>query len=241
MDARIIQKFGITYTQVYWESTTTKDPLWSTGNTINNVYSSTCVKIKKITVLSMSTTESRGCTPQNTQPSESIIPQSRIKIQRKKEVEMAIIFHWGTGDLYFCLSLDLSSNAKEMVRGARKWSPLQPWLPQLSGWQQELGYNRAFSYRTKPSVSKGWCTLWVERALNCPLVSTGSKGWVLTFFFSRSSHIPITLRIQFWQTFVLIWSVKGKRGEVMRLRSLGLCTSTFHSNFHPENDFSLRL
>ena len=93
MDARIIQKFGITYTQVYWESTTTKDPLWSTGNTINNVYSSTCVKIKKITVLSMSTTESRGCTPQNTQPSESIIPQSRIKIQRKKEVEMAIIFH----------------------------------------------------------------------------------------------------------------------------------------------------
>ena len=42
---------------------------------------------------------------------------------------MAIVFHWGTGDLYFCLSLDLSSNAKEMVRGARKWSPLQPWLP----------------------------------------------------------------------------------------------------------------
>ena len=111
----------------------------------------------------------------------------------------------------------------------------------LSGWQQELGFNRAFSYRTKPSVSKGWCTLWVERALNCPLVSTGSKGWVLTFFFSRSSHIPITLRIQFWQTFVLIWSVNGKRGEVMKLRSLGLCTSTFHSNFHPENDFSLRL
>ena len=51
---------------------------------------------------------------------------------------MAIVFHWGTGDLYFCLSLDPmhapvpkldSSNAKEMVRGARKWSPLQPWLP----------------------------------------------------------------------------------------------------------------
>ena len=95
---------------------------------------------------------------------------------------------------------------------------------------------------TKPSVSKGWCTLWVERALNCPLVSTVSKGWVLTFcFFSRSPHVPITLRIQFWQRFVLIWAVKGKRGEVMRFKSLGLCTGTFHSKFHPGHDFSLRL
>lgn len=252
MDAKIIRKFGINiYTQVSWESITTKDPLWSTGNTINNVHASTRVKIQIRTVLSMSTTESRGCTPQNTQPSESIIPQSRTKIQRKKEVEMAIVFHWGTGDLYFCLSLDPmhapvpkldSSNAKETVSGARKWSPLQPWLP------HSLDGNRSWdttgpSYtHTKPSVSKGWCTLWVERALNCPLVSTVSKGWVLTFcFFSRSPHVPITLRIQFWQRFVLIWAVKGKRGEVMRFKSLGLCTGTFHSKFHPGHDFSLRL
>ena len=37
MDASIIRKFGINiYTQVYWESIISKDPLWSTGNTINN-------------------------------------------------------------------------------------------------------------------------------------------------------------------------------------------------------------
>ena len=202
------------------------------------MHSPTCVKIQIRAVVSTSTTESRGCAPQNTQPLKSIMPQSEIKIQRKKEVEMATVFHWGTGDLYLCLSLDPmhspvskleSSNAKEMLRGAHKWSPLQPWFPLSLEGNRSWDPTGPSHTRTKPRVPKGRCTLWVERTLNCPLVSTGSKGWVLTFCFF--SHSP-TYQSPWGSSFgrhPLVWAVNGTRGEVMRPKSSGLCTGTLHS------------
>ena len=99
MGARIIQEVGTNiYTQRYWKSIISKS-LWpAEGTSINNVHWSICEKSQIGTVISTSTTESPGCTPQNIQPPKSIILIGKIKIHIKKikrRVDCVPLRHWG--------------------------------------------------------------------------------------------------------------------------------------------------
>lgn len=74
MRARIIQEVGPNiYTQIHWKSITSKSLHPAEGTLVNNAHWSICEKSQIRTVISVSTTESPGCTPQNIQSSKSII------------------------------------------------------------------------------------------------------------------------------------------------------------------------
>ena len=140
MGARIIQEVGTNiYTQIYWKSIISKS-LWpAEGTPINNVHWSICEKSQIGTVISTSTTESPGCTPQNIQPPKSIILIGKIKIHIKKikRREELTVSHWGTGDLYSCLKPGPHARSSPKA-GLRQWGrgvskrPLESWLPSNS-------------------------------------------------------------------------------------------------------------
>ena len=74
MRARIIQEVGPNiYTQIHWKSIISKSLHPAEGTLVSNVHGSICEKSQIRTVISTSTTESPGCTPQNIQSSKSII------------------------------------------------------------------------------------------------------------------------------------------------------------------------
>ena len=149
--AKIIQEVGTNiYTQIHWQSIISKSLRPAEGTPINNVHWSICEKSQVRTVISTSTTESPGCTPQNIQSSKSIILIRKIKIQIKKKRDRkgdcVPLRHWGPlllSETWTPCTLQAQSwtvlRQRRWGRGASKRSPLKPWLPSNSGWHQGLG------------------------------------------------------------------------------------------------------